>query len=147
MIKRDKDLLLFCEEINDFYKEELSYKIRVAKLSGINNIHVSKGSNTLHLRFKPEGYWGNKTVVISNISFNETRKGHGTNLLKFLVKKAQVYNYNMIGIEETNEASESFALKFRFKPYVFKNVIKERWYISNTDELENILQIVYELKR
>ncbi|WP_232605654.1 hypothetical protein [Photobacterium phosphoreum] len=52
--------------------------------------------------------------MIAVIEFFHPKSGHGTDLLKFLVKIADKYEISRIGIEQTNEESSVFAEKFGF---------------------------------
>lgn len=65
----------------------------------------------LYLRLFPrtETGWPRETIVIAAVRFDDQRKGHGTELLKLLVKMAPMIGYQHIGIESTNHRSGPFA--------------------------------------
>ncbi|WP_179085172.1 GNAT family N-acetyltransferase [Aquipseudomonas alcaligenes] len=58
--------------------------------------------------------WDSNTLVIARIHFHEQRKGHGTDLMNFLVTIADRVGYTSIGIEQTNENSRRFGAKLGF---------------------------------
>ncbi|MCD9464536.1 hypothetical protein CJF25_16350 [Photobacterium phosphoreum] len=69
----------------------------------------------MYFRFRRESHcWKTDTFVIAVIEFFHPKSGHGTDLLKFLVKIADKYEISRIGIEQTNEESSVFAEKFGF---------------------------------
>ncbi|TFF50581.1 hypothetical protein C5609_17755 [Pseudomonas putida] len=84
----------------------------IALNTGGGRIVRALGANyDLYLRLFPrtETGWPRETIVIAGVRFDEQRKGHGTELLKLLVKLAPVVGYQHIGIETTNHRSAPFA--------------------------------------
>jgi len=122
-----------CNELNEFLMNMFSYKTAPATFND-STVHVHRDKVHLYLRFPRKNEficWPPKTFVISNIGFKHTRKGHGTNLLKFLVSKGPEYGYEYIGIENAfTEPMEKFAAK---KGFVETNL--SRCYVASIDIL------------
>lgn len=76
-----------------------------------------------------------KSIVVARIGFDQQRSGHGTNLLKLLVRIAKLNNYQSIGIESVNQNSKAFALTFDFEEHTSSS----RNYVISTDKLSNAL--------
>ncbi|HGU9808038.1 TPA: GNAT family N-acetyltransferase [Enterobacter hormaechei] len=70
----------------------------------------------IYLRFGK--YWvdeNQKTITIARIGFHQQRSGHGTRLLRLLSEIAAQHGYKYIAIEQVNDNSERFALRYGFK--------------------------------
>lgn len=106
----------FCNDLNSYILHEFKYKKPPLRLSRFNHtMHCNRVKIDLYLRWQPSSNsWKDDTLVIAIIGFSETRKGHGTRLLNYLLQLANVYNYKQIIIESTNDDSSGFAQKNGF---------------------------------
>ncbi|MCP5326282.1 MAG: hypothetical protein H7A09_08145 [Oceanospirillaceae bacterium] len=128
------DFQLFCEELNIFLTDRFKYKRNYAYVTPQKNIAATTKRFQLYIRLTPCKYfWPQNTITIARIGFYETRKGHCTELLKFILKIAPDYMH--IGIENTTDNSALFAEKLGFSIY------KDAHYIIKTDILKNRLFI------
>ncbi len=125
----------FQNDLSSFIKTNFNYKADPTTLGYSNTLGVNRKRVELYIRFKTIcNPWKDDTLVIASIAFQEQRKGNGRKLLSFLVNQAQKYNYEKIGIEQTNEKAINFANK-----YGFKNVSENKHWIINVSDLKNEL--------
>lgn len=124
----------FCDDLNVYIQDNFQYKKQPAYVH-LDTINVKRKKIELYIRFKPDSLlWKNDTIVLARIGFETQRKGNGHNLLSFLVSQAQKYDYQKIGIEQTNEKARSFAEK-----YGFKNAMEYEHWIASVEDLKNEL--------
>ncbi|MDM9552441.1 GNAT family N-acetyltransferase [Pseudomonas asiatica] len=110
------------------------------------HLHIGLGSTVkadnpkygydLYFRLFPnlKAGWPRETLVIARIFFEEQRKGHGRNLLNWLVQLAPEIGYKYIAIEAANENSSAFGKRFGFE---LKNG-KAGW-LGSVENLEQAL--------
>ena len=131
------------DEINKWLDSIYPYKRPAAELcdhinrdSDFFRIDAHRKKFRLYLRFgKTWVSSRKKSIVISQISFDKKRSGHGTALLKLLTKLAKMYHYELIAIESVNDNSRAFALRFNFCGYDSDNN-----YIIDTESLHGIFE-------
>ncbi|MGF1728975.1 hypothetical protein [Photobacterium kasasachensis] len=130
----NKEIQLFCQDLNMYLMERFNYKTGPAT-SNMFTIDASRKHFDLYLRFKPTtDMWKSNTIVIAKIGFKHTRVGHGTDLLKFIVKVSNKYQTNNIGIEGANDSLANFA-----KNMGFENFQGKQW-IIDIERLRTILK-------
>ncbi|GAB3517893.1 hypothetical protein [Photobacterium alginatilyticum] len=130
----NKEIQLFCQDLNMYLMERFNYKTGPAT-SNMFTIDASRKHFDLYLRFKPAtDMWTSDTIVIAKIGFKHTRVGHGTDLLKFIVKVSNKYQTNNIGIEGANDSLANFA-----KNMGFENFQDKQW-IIDIERLRTILK-------
>lgn len=124
----------FCDDLNLFLKNQFNYK-RLPAYVFLKTISTNRKKVELYIRFKSENeIWQKDTLVLARIAFETKQKGNGRKLLCFLVNHAQKYDYQKIGIEQTNDASAKFALK-----YGFQNLSQNKHWIITVEDLRNNL--------
>lgn len=96
---------------------------------GLTNCHCHEGTSCATIDAQSEYYdiylrvpasvsfWPESTLVIARLGFEPPRCGHGRRFLQFLVDKADEFMFKKIGIETTNESSNSFGKRFGMLPY------------------------------
>lgn len=110
----------FRTRFDDYLKERFDYKTACISFPSSHSINVDarKAKFDLYIRIFEERheFWGGKAIVMSRIEFKDTRKGHGTDLLKFVTNFAREFQYDVIGIEQVSSPSiKQFADKHRFQ--------------------------------
>ena len=114
---------MILQAINEYLMDKFEYKTPPAHL-GLNKstIDARRKKVDLYLRMIEfsGGLWDTDTFVIARIGFQEERKGHGTDFLRFLTNVLPV-QYKYIGIECVNENSSQFAERLGFKPHKSDN--------------------------
>ncbi|PCK30446.1 hypothetical protein [Pseudoalteromonas piscicida] len=121
-----KEIHEFNEQLNNYLKARFNYKRRVSKVTVLENkIDAWKKKVVLYIRYKPNysPYLPN-TLVLARIGFHQSRKGHGTDLLKFLKQQGAQYGIEHIAVEMVNENSKAFC-----KASGFEEIAKEVWSI------------------
>lgn len=105
----------FTQKLNTYLMDRFGYKSPLGKANKNRTIYLDRDRVSLFIRYRIKGeYWENETLVIAMFGFKEKRKGHGTDLLKFLCEQCEYYGIHYIGIEKTNEQSKAFAIKYGF---------------------------------
>jgi hypothetical protein len=132
----NKEIIL--KAINEYLMNMFKYKASPADF-GLNKstIHGRRKRVTLYLRMIEidGGLWDVGTFVLAQISFQQERKGHGTDFLQFLTDNLPT-EFTHIGIEYVNDESRSFTLKHGFKPH--KSV--DEHYITAISDLKKYFQ-------
>ena len=108
---------IFTELLTDYPKRRFNHKRPGVRPGGETNlVSVNMKRYDLYFRVTPvrNKRWDSNTLVIARIHFHEQKKGHGTDLMTFLVKIAGRVGYTQIGIEQTNENSKRFGAKLGF---------------------------------
>ncbi|MGF1715994.1 hypothetical protein L4D08_14025 [Photobacterium chitinilyticum] len=124
----NKEIQLFCRDLNVYLMERFGYKTCPAT-SNMFTVDASRKLFDLYFRFKPNtDLWKPDTIVIAKIGFKHTRIGHGTDLLKFIVKVSNKYQTNKVGIEGANDNLADFAKKLGFR-----EVNNKQWIIDITE--------------
>ena len=134
----DAQTIELCKQLNHYLMEKFSYRTEPAS-QGIsrNTIFVQRTKVGLYLRFKPIYHKpiDPNALVIASMGFSQTRKGYGTDLLRFLVRQAVVFGIDSIAIESPHsESIQTFAKKFGFKR------INESFFITSTAALKKMLK-------
>lgn len=120
-----------------FYKNSSAYLCDpIDAIEPNSRIMAQRKKYDIYIRFGKTWISDNKkSIVIARIGFNQKRVGHGTNLLKLLVKIAELNNYQLIGIECVNKNSQAFALRFGFAEHT-----NDRNYVISIEKLSAILE-------
>ncbi|WP_462155994.1 N-acetyltransferase [Pseudoalteromonas piscicida] len=121
-----KEIHEFNEQLNNHLKARFNYKRRVSEVCVLDNrIHAWNKKVNLYIRYKPnyKPYLPN-TLVLARIGFYQSRKGHGTDLLKFLKAHSTQYGIEHIALESVNENSKAFC-----KASGFEEVANDVWSI------------------
>ncbi len=108
----------FCRLLNLYFMKKYSYRKEPTSLGVGNNICVQRSRVYLYLRFKAKiaGFMHLNPIVIAAIDFRRSRKGDGTEFLRFLVRQAPQFGIDSIAIEcPHSEAIRSFGKKFGFE--------------------------------
>ncbi|MFC1503722.1 GNAT family N-acetyltransferase [Pseudomonadota bacterium] len=127
------DIQCLCKDINQYLMKRFKYKSCPASHNR-RTISAYRKQFDLYFRFRPNTeYWQTDSFVIARIGFHETRKGHGTDLLRFIVSRAVTYGIKKIGIETANENSSAFA-----SYYGFSNFSGSHW-VVDVSELQDRL--------
>lgn len=108
------------QELSLFLQEQFGLtKPKVNRYLHIGLGSTVKADNPMHyydlyFRLFPnlKAGWPRETLVIARIYFEEQRKGHGRNLLNWLVQLAPEIGYKYIAIEAANEKSSAFGKRF-----------------------------------
>ncbi len=110
-------------------------RVYLSEQFGLANCHCHEGTSyatidaqseyyDIYLRVPaPVSFWPESTLVIARMSFEPPRCGHGRRFLQFLVDKADEFMFKKIGIEATNESSNSFGQRFGMLPYQTDNCL------------------------
>ena len=108
--------LRFCEEFNLYLINRFGYKKKTAYISHDGRTITAKRKLfDLYFRWLPgNSDWGMNTLVVARIHFHQTRVGHGSALINFLVEQAPCYGYQQIAIEYANSNSAAFAQRQGF---------------------------------
>lgn len=116
-----------CTHLKPKLSEFLQKQFGFTKSKVNRYLHIGLGSTVkadtpqyeydLYFRLFPnlEVGWPRETIVIARICFVDQRKGHGRNLLKWLVELAPEIGYKHIAIEAANENSSAFGKRFGFQ--------------------------------
>ncbi|KZN58904.1 hypothetical protein N473_26160 [Pseudoalteromonas luteoviolacea CPMOR-1] len=136
MLEQAQEAGLFFDDLHGYLKTKFNYKRKMGNLSPLNNntISINRNRVSMYLRYKPSNAVNRENMlVIARIEFEEQRKGHGTDFLKFLCKFSGKYKIQNIALEQTNVSSSSFARK-----HGFKELLKDYWVVSISDLLINL---------
>lgn len=123
-----------CDELNIYLMNKFRYKKPPARIM-FGTINANRKLFDLYFRFRPDyGIWqGGETLVIARMYFYNTDQRNGTNLLKFLVARADAYGIKRIGLETVNDRASAFARR-----YGFTNFRDNHW-IADVTELQKQL--------
>lgn len=104
------------KEIDIYLMERVRYRLSLVYLTPDNIITTRRNSRIdLYLRIRRvESLFPPDCLIIARIGFKKERIGHGTHFIRFLAEIALKYGFKYIGIESTNEKSQSFAKKLGF---------------------------------
>lgn len=110
----------FSEELEGYVMQRYRYVSKSVSVGLSNTINIRRVPISLYLRFRPLARWPNDAIVIASIEFGKQRKGHGTDLMKFLADAAPRYGVQSIGLEETHDGDDiqGFVKKFGFSPHI-----------------------------
>lgn len=113
------ELIDFCARLDAYLRERFGYKTSCVSCSALNRtVNASRKKFDLYIRVFEEGNesWGGKAIVISQIGFEKTRQGHGSDFLRFVTEFAQEHQYDVIGMEQAGSPSiHQFADKHGFR--------------------------------
>ncbi len=112
-----ENLEAFCADLDVHLKLEFGYKRRIAVRGLGPTIAAKRKAFWIYIRYHIETPFECETLVLSTISFKNTRNGHGTRLLAFLISIADKHNYRFIRIENVGQLSETLAVKYGFTLY------------------------------
>lgn len=130
----ETDIQYLCDDINKYLISRFKYKSAPADCNR-RTINAFRKKFDLYFRFRsPNEFWKANTFVIARVGFKETRKRHGTSLLRFLVSRADVYGIKKIGIESANINAAAFASYFGFIKFCNDN-----WIIDVEELKERLL--------
>lgn len=121
-----KEIHEFNEQLNNYLKARFKYKRDVSRVCELDDkLQAFKHKVELYIRYKPtyKPYFKN-TLVLARIGFNEQRKGHGTDLLRFLAAVALQFDIEHIAVEQVNSNSKAFC-----KASGFEEVANDVWSI------------------
>jgi predicted GNAT superfamily acetyltransferase len=125
------ELHQFNNTLDAYLRTQFNYKNRVSEVGGFGvSIDTPRKKRVeLYLRYKPtyEPYLPN-TLVIARIGFQETRKGHGTSLLRFIAAVADQFGIDHIALEQVSENSKAFC-----KALGFNEIAKNVWSVPITN--------------
>ena len=105
-------------EIDSYLMQRFKYRRSLVYLTPDNVVSTRRNSCIdLYLRIRrKDSLFPPDCLIIARISFKKERIGHGSHFVRFLAETALKYGYKHIGIESTNEKSNSFARKLGFQP-------------------------------
>lgn len=113
----NKEMIL--KVINEYLMDRFKYKAPPVDF-GLNEstIYGRRKRVTLYLRMIEidGGLWDVGTFVLAQIGFQQERKGHGIDFLRFLTENLPA-EFTHIGIESVNDESRSFGIKHGFKSH------------------------------
>lgn len=111
---------VFADCLKQYLKRRFDCK-RPAVRFGLPRYLVVARRKQFDLYFRvtpPKGdLWRSDTLVVARIGFDQERKGHGTDLLRFLVGIAEAVGFTHIGIESANGDCSAFAARLGLTPY------------------------------
>lgn len=112
---KQEDISSYNIELKEYLMKEFNYKRLYCSVCNAtlcyNTVKID-----LYIRWQPNSkIWKDDTLVIARIGFQEKRKGHGTDLLNFIVSLGDKYNYKKIVIECANDNSSGFARHHGFQ--------------------------------
>ncbi|MBX8565727.1 hypothetical protein K5D44_13590 [Pseudomonas cichorii] len=111
---------LFADLLAEYLKSTFRYKNPCVTL-GLSPCTVDAKTKKYDLYFRVTPLsatgWDSNTLVVARIGFAERRKGHGKNLMEFLVKVSASIPYTYIGLEQTNTSATAFGIKFGLKQH------------------------------
>lgn len=119
---RNDEIDILSNTFDEFLTNEFGYKKNPTTVHGIN-IQARRKKFDLYLRYKPNTGWPPDTFVIARIEFEETRQGHGTEVLKLILSFAEKFNIQKVAIEQANNNASSFAEKLGFSRFGNKDWI------------------------
>lgn len=95
----------FAAKLDAFLRARFHYKREVAS-STFATVQASRAKVKMYLRLQyrlkgDQGFWPQGTLVIASIQFREKRKGSGRAFLEFLIRHADEFGYDKIGVECT----------------------------------------------
>jgi hypothetical protein len=123
----DPKRISFTEKLDAWARQRFDIDTSVTRLTYLRRVGTLECRHDdvcdLYLRlwqpaFRDEDeYWPAKTLVIARMAFGNTRAGHGRALLEFLVRQAELYEYDKIALEHTHDGDDiqGFARKFGFE--------------------------------
>lgn len=127
------ELRQFITKLNRFLMKRFGYKDPLGKTKIKPSIRVNLPRVKIYFRYRIKfGIWKHETFVISELEFQEERKGHGAAMLKFIYDHCVEYGIEYIGIEYANVKSGAFALK-----YGFHETDEEYCYLVAVKDLHN----------
>lgn len=115
-----------CETLKEFGRHHFSLSATYAQVVGserVTTYTVNRAAYSVYLRLYHDSlersFWGQllwpkNTIVIANINFRDTRRGHGADFLRYLGRYAKSQNLDFIGIECAGPSLSQFAEKHRF---------------------------------
>jgi len=125
--------------LNSYFMSEFACKTPPANTAPFNNNIIAHTEDfDIYLACRPvkRTGWSENVLVIVSISFMTQRVGNGTSFLRFLIKIADKYGYERIGIEcATNEMIVGFAKKYGFERYK-----REENWINSVENLKKLLE-------
>ena len=126
---KDKDVGLFCDELNKYLKQRFNYKKEHAYATFFKPFTITawRKKFDLYLRWQREQIedWQPNTLVIARIEFQPSGMGHGTHFLDWIIDRAEKYEIQRIGLEYVNQRALKFGTKNGFKSITTKNMSKE----------------------
>lgn len=118
------EIVRFSNELNTYLSSRYCYKKRLCFVVNRNVIMVEAKRVSLYLRYKPQSFFNNNTLVVARIEFQKTRNGNGKDLLRFFASIAAKYQIEHIGFEQViTEDSISFTNKYKFRKIFNDNQI------------------------
>ncbi|NOU50255.1 hypothetical protein HG263_06820 [Pseudoalteromonas sp. JBTF-M23] len=121
------DIHAFNAQLNEYLKARFKYKSNVSRVCVLDDkIQAFKTKIDLYIRYKPnyKPYLKN-TLVLARIGFVQARKGHGTDLLRYLTSVAEQFEIEHIAVAQVNSNSKSFC-----KAFGFEEVASDVWSVS-----------------
>ena len=105
------------QAIDTYLMERFKYLLSLVYLTPDNIIVTRRNKQIdLYLRIrKVESIFPADCLIIARIGFSKERAGHGTHFVNFLTEIAVKNGFKYIGMEATNEKSNSFAEKLGFQ--------------------------------
>lgn len=104
-------------EIDNYLMKRFKYRLSLVYLTPDNVVTTRRNSRVdLYLRImRKESLFPPDCLIIARISFRKEHIGHGSHFVRFLAQIAFKYGFKHIGIESTNDKSNSFARKLGFR--------------------------------
>ncbi|MBT2623507.1 hypothetical protein [Chryseobacterium sp. ISL-6] len=103
------------KELNGYLCKRFQYKKEFAHFSfSSGTITACSRKFDIHLRLFDDDkhYKGKETLVVARLFYDQTRKGHGTDFLKFLTQLAMKCGFLLLAFENCNENSRKFVKNF-----------------------------------
>lgn len=109
--------------LKKFTVRKLGYSLRRADIFFLQHkyeymtAHFNIGLDDLYLRFGDCRHAApdHKSIVVARIGFRQTKRGHGTELLKVLCMFGQRFGYEFLQVECPNPDCQAFMRKLGFK--------------------------------
>lgn len=129
---------VFAALLTDYLKQRFKYKLPAVTF-GLPTYLVDARRKRYDLYFRvtpPKSIlWDSNTLVVARIGFHQERKGHGTDMMAFLVRIAGQVGYTHIGIEQANENATAFGAKLGFTQFV-----TEKNFLASVEEVRKRLR-------
>ncbi|OHU85512.1 MULTISPECIES: hypothetical protein [Pseudoalteromonas] len=127
------EISAFTAELNTYLKARFNYKSDPADVTNFGKtIDTKRGKFELYLRYKPDyDPYSPNTLVIARVFFYKTRRGHGTDLLRFFVSVAPKFGIEHIAVEMAGQNATAFC-----KAHGFQEIANKVWSVS-VEKLKN----------
>lgn len=120
LLKAEAQAQCFANLLEAYLKKRFRCrKPRVTRPPACWTVNASTTKYDLYFRVTPPGNkgWPDDTLVIASIAFDEQRRGHGTDLMRFLVGVSAEVGFTHIAIETAGSKAFTFGAKFGLEQF------------------------------